>query len=197
MLKQKAASRGRGRGRGRDRGNGRGRGGGTNQRSAQESGNSSGRQETQDPETSTDLSGPQGEMAANENDVVSIIEAQVQLEIQEIVNQKVMKIQKLMMIQKLVSHHVFLSLRSVALDAIIRYPQDIEPAVVTTVTMMAHCVVFAIEMSPIALLQQWCSGWTAQNVDRIIVHLVTTLPATSIRAKVVPSNYCFRSPFSI
>ena len=71
MLKQKAASRGRGRGRGRGGGNRRGRGGRTNQRSAQESGNSSGRQETQDPETNTDLSGPQGEMAANENDVVS------------------------------------------------------------------------------------------------------------------------------
>ena len=71
MLKQKAASRGRGRGRGRGGGNRRGHGGRMNQRSAQESGNSSGRQETQDPETNTDLSGPQGEMAANENDVVS------------------------------------------------------------------------------------------------------------------------------
>ena len=71
MLKQKAASRERGRGRGRGRGNGRGRGGRMNQRSAQESANSSGLQETQDPETNTDLSGPQGEMAANENDVVS------------------------------------------------------------------------------------------------------------------------------
>ena len=168
--------------------------GGVYQRSAQQSGNSSGRQETQDPETKTDLSGPQGEMAAMKMMLYQLIEAQVQLVIQEIVNQKVV------MIQKLMSHHVFLSLRSVALDAIIRYPQDIEPAVVTTLTMMAHCVVFAIEMSLMALLQLWCSRWTAQNVDRgfiIIVHLVTTLPAARIRAEVVPSNYCSRSPFYI